>query len=170
MDNKMLINWLPENLIPSPGGLGLTHLPGARGKRDADLDALQSAGVTRLLCLVESHELEYLTPAETLDQRREALEARGITFMHHPIVDFNAPQLPDAQRTITKLDQALKQGDRVIVHCWAGLGRAGTMAACLLIHRGMDANAAIENVRSVRNGAIQSEVQEQFIATFANDR
>ena len=87
--------------------------------------------------------------------------------MHHPIVDFNAPQLPEAQRTITKLDQALTQGDQVIVHCWAGLGRAGTMAACLLIHRGMDTNTAIDNVRDVRDGAIQSEVQERFIATFA---
>jgi len=164
----MLINWFPEDLIPLPGRLGLTHLPGARGNRDADLDALQSAGVNRLLCLVESHELEYLTPSETVDQRREALELRGITFMHHPIVDFNAPQLLDAQRTITKLDQALTQGDRVIVHCWAGLGRAGTMAACLLIHRGMDANTAIDNVRHVRDGAIQSDVQEQFIAAFAN--
>jgi len=163
----MLINWFPEDLIPLPGRLGLTHLPGARGKRDTDLDALQSAGVNRLLCLVESHELEYLTPSETVHQRREALERRGITFMHHPIVDFNAPQLPEAQRTITKLDQALTQGDQVIVHCWAGLGRAGTMAACLLIHRGMDTNTAIDNVRDVRDGAIQSEVQEPFIATFA---
>jgi len=164
----MLINWFPEDLIPSPGKLGLTHLPGVGGNRDTDLDALQSAGVNRLLCLVESHELEYLTPAETVDQRREALELRGITFMHHPIVDFDAPQLPDAQRTITKLDQALTQGDRVIVHCWAGLGRAGTMAACLLIHRGMDADTAIDNVRSVRAGAIQSVVQERFIVTFSN--
>jgi len=127
----MLINWFPEDLIPLPGRLGLTHLPGARGNRDADLDALQSAGVNRLLCLVESHELEYLTPSETVDQRREALELRGITFMHHPIVDFNAP-------------------------------------ACLLIHRGMGANTAIDNVRHVRDGAIQSDVQEQFIAAFAN--
>ena len=27
----MLINWFPEDLIPLPGRLGLTHLPGARG-------------------------------------------------------------------------------------------------------------------------------------------
>ena len=163
----MQIDWFPKDLIQAPGRLGLTHLPGANGDRDTDLDALQSAGVNRLLCLVEAHELQYLKPAETITDRREALELRDITFMHHPIVDFNAPQLSDAQRTIAMLDQALKQGDSIIVHCWAGLGRAGTMAACLLTHNGMEANKAIDTVRSVRQGAIQSDIQEQFVANFA---
>lgn len=166
----MKINWFPENMIPLPGRLGLTHLPGVNGKRDADLDALQSAGVNRLLCLVEAHELEYLNPSETLTERRDALRLHGIAFMHHPIVDFDAPQLSDAQATIVKLDEAIQKGDSVIVHCWAGLGRAGTMAACLLIHYGMDASDAIRKVRSVRNGAIQSDVQERFIATYAEQR
>ncbi len=163
----MLINWFPEDLISPPGRLGLTHLPGVHGKRDKDLDSLKSEGVTRILCLVEGHELSYSTPGENALKRREAVESRGITFMHHPIIDFDAPYLADAQRTITELDQALKQGDSIIIHCWAGLGRAGTMAACLLIHNGMAANTAIETVRSVRKGAIQSEVQEQFIAAYA---
>jgi len=161
----MLINWFPADIVSPPGRLGLTHLPGVDGKLDADLDALQQAGVTRLLCLVEPHEFSRRKP-ESIEQRRQAVESRGITFMHHPIVDFDAPRLSDAQPTIAALDKGIKAGDHTIIHCWAGLGRAGTMAACLLIHNGMQAADAIATVRSVRNGAIQSARQEQFIAAF----
>ena len=165
----MQINWFPKEIIDPPGKLGLTNLPGARENDcDQDLDALQTIGVSRILCLVESQELDYMNPSETPTQRRQSVEQRGMNFMHHPIVDFDSPLLAEARKTITSIDDALTNGETVIMHCWAGLGRAGTMAACLLIHRGMNADYAISTVRSVRPGAIQSAKQEQFIKAYKN--
>lgn len=165
----MQINWFPEEIIAPPGKLGLTNLPGGRENNcDQDLDALRTVGVNRILCLVESHELGYMTPPETPEQRRQSVEQRGMTFTHHPIIDFNTPALTEANNTIASIDDALTTGETVIMHCWAGLGRAGTMAACLLIHRGMNADYAISTVRSVRPGAIQSAKQEQFIKAYKN--
>lgn len=166
----MQINWFPEEIVARPGRLGLTNLPGGRdASRDTDLDALQACGVNRLLCLVEAHELRYLDPAESIKHRKDAIEQRGIAFMHHPTVDFDVPSLADAQDIIDCIDLALKEGESVIMHCWAGLGRAGTMAACLLIRNGMGADEAITTVRTVRQGAIQSESQERFIFAFAKE-
>ena len=163
----MQISWFPKETIEPPGKLGLTNLPGARERSsDEDLDNLRDKGVKRILCLVEPHELKYVTPAETVEQRRQSIEQRGMQFMHHPVVDFDTPTMLEMNRIIASIHTALVNGETVIVHCWAGLGRAGTIAACLLIHRGMHADYAIQSVRSARPGAIQSARQERFIERY----
>ena len=57
-------------------------------------------------------------------------------------------------------------------HCGplqGGLGRAGTVAAMLLLQSGAErtAQAAIGSVRRVRPGAIETAVQEEFLQQWA---
>ncbi|MGE0326021.1 MAG: dual specificity protein phosphatase family protein, partial [Polyangiaceae bacterium] len=66
-------------------------------------------------------------------------------------------------------EKALERGDRVAVHCHAGLGRTGTMLAAFLIYRGETAEAAITRVREVRPSYIQSQAQLDFLKRFAED-
>ena len=163
----MQVSWFPIELLSAPGRLGLTDIPGGRARStQEDLQSLQAAQVTHLVCLVEAHELRFMTPAETPGDRQRTVEAHDMVFRHHAIEDFKAPELAATCATIDFIDGALRRGSTVVVHCWAGLGRAGTMAACLLVHRGMTAHGAIQAVRWVRPGAVQSEIQEQFIAAF----
>ncbi|WP_200306505.1 dual specificity protein phosphatase family protein, partial [Paracraurococcus ruber] len=54
-------------------------------------------------------------------------------------------------------------GGRVAVHCAAGLGRSGMVAAWVLTGFGMPAAAAIAAVRAARPGAIETAAQEAFI-------
>lgn len=51
----------------------------------------------------------------------------------------------------------------MLVHCRGGLGRAGIIAARLLIELGMEPTLAIENVRKIRPGAIETCDQERFV-------
>lgn len=165
----MKVSWFPRELLRAEGELGLTHLPGGFIHSSGEnLNALQQVGVTHLVCLVEEHELERLEPPESSEMRQWAVERRGMQFLHEPIVDFDAPTLEQIHGTLAFVEQGLGAGGRVIVHCWAGLGRAGTMAACLLIKRGMNAHDAIATVRYVRRGAIQSVPQVQMIKLFAS--
>ena len=51
----------------------------------------------------------------------------------------------------------------LLVHCRGGLGRAGTIAARLLVELGMEPKQAIASVRAVRPGAIETSDQEDFV-------
>lgn len=61
--------------------------------------------------------------------------------------------------------QALLTGERLVVHCKGGLGRAGTIACLLLLDSGAvtGADEAMDRVRAVRPGAIETPEQEVFL-------
>ena len=54
------------------------------------------------------------------------------------------------------LHARLRDGFNVLVHCKGGLGRAGTIAARLLIELGMAPQMAVGVVRQARPGAIET--------------
>jgi protein-tyrosine phosphatase len=68
------------------------------------------------------------------------------------------------------LRSILRNDSDVLVHCRGGLGRAGTIAARLLVELGMDPAKAIENVRAVRAGAIETSDQERFVLDIGKTR
>ena len=57
----------------------------------------------------------------------------------------------------------LGDGQTLAVSCHGGLGRTGTLAACLLKRAGLDADTAMSVVRRSRPGAIDHASQEAFI-------
>lgn len=57
----------------------------------------------------------------------------------------------------------LRDGGRVLVHCRGGLGRAGTVAARLLVELGDPAAVAVECVRQARPGAIETAAQLEYV-------
>ncbi|GIT47946.1 MAG: hypothetical protein Ct9H300mP13_7420 [Gammaproteobacteria bacterium] len=80
-----------------------------------------------------------------------ALSARNIVWHHCPINDCQAPDFgfEVMWSTIeTKLLRLLYKQRRILLHCAAGLGRTGTMAAKLLIASGVPAPQALARVRA----------------------
>ena len=68
------------------------------------------------------------------------------------------------------MDEGLRAGERVMVHCVGGLGRSGMAAAALLRTRGAEPDAAIEAVRTARSQrALETSIQEQFIRDYPAD-
>lgn len=163
----MKISWIPTEQLKTKGRLGLCRAPGSESPTTPDdLDVLVAQGATQVVCLQEAHELSFLEPPETLEERQRSLQSRGIGFLHEPIEDYGAPSLVQAQGLASWIVEALERGEVVVVHCWAGLGRTGTIAACVLIALGFSAQEATSLVRQVRPGAIQSNVQEELVSTF----
>lgn len=155
------------------GGLiGITFCPGkcapslygAHWARDLghDLDVIAQWSPDAVVTLIEAHELELLGVRELGVQ----VQARGLAWHHLPIVDL---QPPDAQFELqwtsvgSMLVAALRRGGRVLVHCRGGLGRAGTVAARLLVDLGAPAPDAIARVRKARPGAIETHAQLQYV-------
>lgn len=165
----MHVSWLPEQVIDS-GQVGLTHSPGAyHASRDDDLADLARMGVDVLVCLQQEHEFDYVDiPGETLADRERAVERLGIRLRHFPIPDFGTPELEPTARLLRDILADLERDERVVVHCYAGLGRAGTVVTSLLVAAGMAPQAAIEQVRESRPGAIQTVAQEEFVHRIAD--
>ncbi len=166
------VDFLPRSLLGTPGRLGLTRAPGrlAPGRSldsdlrlRRDLDVLAGDHGTRLLVtLLEQPEIDELGALG-----REARRA-GMDWVHFPIPDMWFPSdLGKARKLVTRIVKALSGGGDVVVHCWGGLGRAGTIAAATLVARGLAPAAAIAAVRAAREGAVQTWEQERFVADFA---
>ncbi|GIX14658.1 MAG: putative ADP-ribosylglycohydrolase [Paracoccaceae bacterium] len=66
-----------------------------------------------------------------------------------------------------RVHDCLARGGRVLVHCRGGLGRAGTVAAQILMEQGMAARQAIARIRQARKGAIETPAQEKYLADMA---
>ena len=133
------------------------------------MEAFTEAGVDHVICLQEEHEFARYEPPETLEERARAVEALGIRFSSEEIEDFEAPTMEQARRIVGWVREDLAAGRAVVVHCRAGLGRAGAIAACVLIEEGLSADDAIATVRYFRFGAIQSKAQEDLIHEYARE-
>ena len=61
----------------------------------------------------------------------------------------------------------IAEGKPVVVHCRAGVGRTGTLLAAYLVRSGLDADAAVELVRSRRPGSIETASQLRLVHDIA---
>lgn len=68
----------------------------------------------------------------------------------HPIHDLSAPPVSEMRTLARILAVRLRSGDGVIVHCAAGVGRAGTTAVSLLVTLGVPLDEALRTVREHR--------------------
>jgi ADP-ribosyl-[dinitrogen reductase] hydrolase len=127
-----------------------------------DLDAIKAWGAKAIVTLLEPQELTLLR----VERLGEEVLRRNMLWFHLPIVDVSVPdnQFEDAWLVAGgELRSLLCRRLDVLVHCRGGLGRAGTIAARLLVELGMPPVKAINSVRAVRPGAIETQDQEKFV-------
>lgn len=141
--------WVLPDALAGMGRPGLLRDP------EEDLAAIALAGVTLLVSLTE----------EPIPIAR--LRSFGIEGRHFPIRDMDVPAVGATADLCRILTRAIETGDRVAVHCHAGLGRTGTILAAMLIWQGTAAADAIERVRALNRSFIQTRAQEFFLERFA---
>ena len=92
---------------------------------------------------------------------------QSIDYLHVPTPDFAAPDMDKIESTVDFINEQINNDQPVMVHCAAGMGRAGTILACYFVkYKKLTAEKAIEKIRNERPGSIQSEVQELAIGFF----
>ena len=167
---RIIVDFMDRKDMPYPGRLGLTCAPGTGGGQSsarlrpdmtADLETLRNSHhADVLVTLQEGAELRMLGMAG-LFAAAKRMEIESLWF---PIPDGYPPySLSVAASLIDVILERLQDGQTVVVHCYAGLGRTGTIVACVLVAGGMDARRAVQRVREVRPGAIPSHGQERFV-------
>jgi atypical dual specificity phosphatase len=87
--------------------------------------------------------------------------------MFEPVPDFTPPEPDQIQRIIEFIDEQTAANRPVVVSCYAGIGRTGTVLACYLIHRGHGPAEAITLLRELRPGSVQTPEQEAAVYAYA---
>ncbi|MFO7759281.1 MAG: protein-tyrosine phosphatase family protein [Roseovarius sp.] len=140
------------------GTLALAPLPGASGDYGADMAHLRDWKPALVITLVTPEEI---AECEAFTLGTDLQEA-GTRWISYPIQDFGTPApdqfaaWPDASEMMRA---ALKGGGRVMIHCNGGCGRSGMVALRLMVETGEAPDAALDRLRAVRPGAVETAAQ-----------
>ena len=158
-----------------PGLIGMTLCPGKKDPyakfgawdRDlqADLQVVREWGASTIVSLLEAFEFELLGVADF-----GVSVSAAFHWLWLPIPDGGIPDPAFEQRWAderTELHRRLADGGRVLIHCRAGLGRTGTIAARLLVESGMTPLQALNAVRAARRGTVETLEQERYVLDLA---
>jgi len=166
----------PLRVAEVPAGLGLvgmTFCPGKRGDSvsggawerdlDADMRVIREWGAAAVVTLIEVHEIAMLG----VERLPAAVRDAGMEWLHLPIRDVDVPDSHFEASWASaggRLANRLRNGERVLVHCRGGLGRTGMVAARLLVEvAGATPQQALDAVREVRPGAVETPAQEAWV-------
>jgi Protein-tyrosine phosphatase len=152
--------------IPLPEGPGRLWLCGKHFVGPDPVGAMSECGADRLVCLCEPHELDERYPGYVA--WLAANQEQAATWFAIP--DLHAPSAEDVEPLLVHIRQLVHAGHGVLMHCGAGIGRAGTLAAALLIHMGVDQMTAVSIVATARplagpEAGAQSDLLDRLATT-----
>ena len=143
--------------IPVPGTTGTLFL-GPMPKDVETVGRIAQSGIDAVLTLAPAEEIsEHGVP-----HMHDVFLKNAVSWTHFPIRDFDIPSDADTKAWSaleTILSERLKNGGSVLIHCRAGFGRSGMMAARLLIACGSPPDDAVKTVRNARPGTIETPAQ-----------
>ena len=145
---------------------GFSKVDGAtESRKAAHLAFLFDQGIHLVVSLTPDDERESLGVADMPARIQHA----GIDWIEAPVVNFGTPEKDQMDAFTAMINAAsarLGLGGNVLVHCRGGTGRAGKVAAIILMRGGMDADTAITTLRDHRQGCVQTQDQEDFVRAY----
>jgi protein tyrosine/serine phosphatase len=81
-------------------------------------------------------------------------------------------------RILDLIDAEHDRGRSVYLHCWAGVGRTGTVVGCYLVRHGLSGQEALDRIATLWQGmekryrapqSPETEAQRQFVLGWAEE-
>ena len=111
----------------------IVHCADRPGYDDEDVNAwidfMVARGIRRVVCLLSDARLE------RYDDLPAAYGRRFSAVTHAPIDDHGIPSPEILERALTAIAEAESAGERIVLHCAAGMGRTGLIASAWLCRR-----------------------------------
>jgi protein-tyrosine phosphatase len=150
---------------PWPGRLAIVERPPGGAEAAEDIAALGRAGIDVLVSLLSPEE----TAGLGLADEARLCDDEGIAFLTLPVVNLSVPPSENELRRLAEsLEERLRQGESVGVHCRFSVGRSGLLASALLIGAGIEPDSAFELVSTARGEEIpQTEEQLAWLVDYA---
>lgn len=153
----MLIDIYPVYIIGN-GTLSVMAKPIVGEWVDDTFQQIAQADIKQVVSLLEQAEAYSLGLAD----EKVFCEKHDMAFVNFAIQDRNVPvSVFKFSQLIDQLYQDISQGVNTVVHCRAGIGRTGMVAASLLLHCGFKPVEAFEWV-SRQRGVVVPDTQEQI--------
>ena len=109
-----------------------------------------------------------ITAIVRMEEQTISAEPWGFEELFDPVPDFEAPSVEQIDRIVNFVEQQIETWERpTVVTCAAGIGRTGTILASYLVNTGWEADEAIDYIRQLRPGSIQTASQEQSVREYA---
>jgi len=144
------------------GFLAIMAHPASSGDPAATLARVAAAGVQQVISLLEPEE------AAALGLQREAQLAaeNSMGFVSFPVPDMGLPESVEPfARLSLMLYRQVESGVNSLIHCRAGIGRSGLLAAAVLMHGGLDAPRAFAQVAGMRGAHLpETPAQGSWLA------
>ncbi len=160
------------------GMLGITSCPGMRDdfifdlyseSLLDDLQAIRAWGAAVVVTLLEETELNLLGVREL----GKHVVALNMIWLHLPVRNTSLPDerfMEKWRMVVPSLCNLLQKGQHVIVHCKEGIGRAGLVAASLLVELGVPVEDSIRIVRKARPGSLFLDSHEKYCQSLAHNK
>ncbi len=149
---------LPDAL---PRGLFLSRMPGRAGPFAEECELIRAHDIETVVCLTSVDEVRHKAP-----DYAQALTSGTLPWVtwYFPIQDFGVPEDKALFLALARdVAASLQRGVHVLIHCGAGIGRTGTLAACALVALGMTREAALAAVDAAGAGP-ETPAQSDLLA------
>jgi protein-tyrosine phosphatase len=135
--------------ITAPGSrrLGVMPRPAGGDRLEDEIRVLRQEGVEVVVSLLQPEEALVFG----LEDEAPRCAAAGIEFLSHPIPDHDIPSsTEDALAFIREVHQRVEHGRATAIHCFAGIGRTGMVAAGVLMLQGLPLPDALRLLQEAR--------------------